>query len=146
VLEHRHLFGLTFTLASLIFKGEAEREWLKWRFLTLKDLLKESWGYKFLMEMYKNDIKRDLRAEMLTEDEAEKEAKELAEVLRRDRQKLLGLIELRFPELIDEARERAELINDPEVCHAFFLMLLKTPDAEEARRYLMEVTHRKNGH
>jgi hypothetical protein len=71
------LLGLTFSLTSLIFKEEAEREWLKERFGVLKDLLKESWGYQEMERWAREDARAKVQASL-----AEEKAKARLETLR----------------------------------------------------------------
>src|SRR5437588_8874914 len=44
------LLSLTYILASLVFKKEADRNWLKRRFGMLQDILRDTWAYKEIMQ------------------------------------------------------------------------------------------------
>jgi hypothetical protein len=58
---------------------------------------------------------------------------------------LVSAVEVRFPELIVEARERVEALNDPDALNRLFLALLSASDAVEACRMLVEPNYHNNG-
>lgn len=53
------------------------------------------------------------------------------------RSALLGVVQMRFPELFFEARKRAYQIADPEVLQYVMLTILAAQDSQEARNHLL---------
>lgn len=79
----RELLSIAYGLASLAFEGHEEREWLRRRFLTVEDLLGESWVFQ------------EWRQQAL-EEGMQKERKE---EVQRHREMLLAFVHARFPAL-----------------------------------------------
>jgi hypothetical protein len=112
VAQNKELSALTFTLVGLIFQNEADRELVMRRFAMLEDLLGESWTY--------NEILRRGSVAARRED-------------------LLGVVQLRFPDLLAEAREHANRVEDPQVLQSMMLKIVVAQNREEARKLLLEL-------
>ncbi|HLZ62825.1 MAG TPA: hypothetical protein VKR06_38240 [Ktedonosporobacter sp.] len=67
----------------------------------------------------------------------EERKKALKKELRSLRNVLVGVVEVRMPELRDLARQQAALIEKPQILHALTLNLAKAQTLEEAQRYLL---------
>jgi hypothetical protein len=110
--RNKELSALVFALAGLIFQDEADHELVMRRFAMLEDLLGESWTYN--------------------------------EILRRGsiaarREDLLGVVQVRFPDLLAEARECADRVEDPQALQSMMLKIVIAQDREEARKLLLEL-------
>ena len=54
------------------------------------------------------------------------------------RQLIVNLIQLRFPEITEQAAERTRSIDDPELLQSLNLKLLAVPNLDEAKKLLFE--------
>lgn len=126
--QNKELVALTFALVGLIFQNEADHELVMRRFAMLEDLLGESWTY--------NEIVR--RGYVKGEKEGIEKGIEKGQVIAR-REDLLGVVQVRFPDLLTEARERAARVEDPQALQSMMLKIVIAQNREEARKLLLEL-------
>jgi len=124
------LLAISRLLGGFVFKKEAEREWFRKRFTMHQDILRESWvyqeiGQEFLEQGFEKGLEQGL------EKGREQRLQDL-------RQMILSLVQLRFPEITEQAGQRVESITDPELLKALNLKLLAAPELDEAKKILFE--------
>ena len=107
LLEYGHMF------AGLVFKKEADREWLKRRFAVYRDILEDSWVYQ----------------------ETKQEGK-----LEAWHQAVLDVIQERFPEIMPFAKRQVDGIEDTEVLRRLNLKMSTVQTIEEALEYLLTLS------
>jgi hypothetical protein len=107
------LLSLIYLLAELICENDEELLWLDRRFAVLYDVLQESRAYQ--------KIKQEGRKEILQE----------------VTQKLLGIVEARFPDILDLARKQTTSIDDPTVLVDLTIKMSMAQTVEEARQNLL---------
>jgi len=128
VSQNKELTALTFALVGLVFQDEADHELVMRRFAMLEDLLGESWTY--------NEILR--RGFAKGEKEGLEKGLRKGQVAAR-REDLLGVVQVRFPDLLAEARECADRVEDPQVLQSMMLKIVIVQNLEEARKLLLEL-------
>ena len=117
--EKPELLPITELLASLVFKNEADQEWIERTFAMLKDPLRDTPAYqRFLKEC------REL---------------ERQQTLERQRQTLLEIVQVRFPKLLHLTKGLAAITNDPEVLERLIVKMGTAQTLEEAQTYLVDV-------
>jgi predicted transposase YdaD len=121
--EKPELLPITELLASLVFKNEADQEWIERTFAMLKDPLRDTPAYqRFLKEG------RELGRE-----------EERQQTLERQRQTLLEIVQVRFPKLLHLTKGLATITTDPEVLERLIVKMGTAQTLEEAQEYLMDV-------
>ena len=128
----RDLLSLTYVFASLAFVKETDRQWLKRRFSMFEDALKNSWAYQEIWQDGKLEGKQEGKEEGLLEG---KEEERLAS-LQRQRQLLGNLVQMRFPRVVEMAKERGGAIDTSEVLDDLILKIGTAQSEEEARQIL----------
>src|SRR5947209_52416 len=108
--QKTELLSIAYTLASLVYKKESEREWLTERFAMYQDILQESWVYQ--------EILQEGREQAL-------------------RQTLISYVETRFPTLVSLAKHQIDVIKGPDVLQRVIVKLFAVQTVEEAERYLL---------
>ena len=116
--DARDLLSLTYVFASLAFAKEADRHWLKRRFRMFEDALKNSWAYQEIMQ--------------------EGEQKRALAELQRQRRVLDNLVQMRFPRIIELAKERGNATDTSEVLDDLILSIFAAKTEKEARRILSQ--------
>lgn len=91
----------------------------------MKDALKESWAYQFILQ--------EGREEGLQEGREEERRQEV----QRLRQMLASYVELHFPTVVDEARKYAEMVQDPDVLQQVTLKIF----AAQTNEQMLEILH-----
>jgi hypothetical protein len=120
--HNEYLASLAYVLASMIFADETGREMVKRRFAMLEDLdLEKSWAYQ---EILQKGIEKGI----------EKEQKEW---LTSQRDVLLNMIQVHFPELLAEARKKVNQVEDPRVLQDVILKIVTAQSSQEARNLLL---------
>jgi predicted transposase YdaD len=128
--EEWDLLAISRLLGGFVFKKEAEREWFRKRFTMHQDILRDSWVYQEIgQEFLEQGIEKGL------EKGREEERKQRLQDLR---QMILSLVQVRFPELTEQANQQAESITDPELLKALNLKLLAAQELDEAKKILFE--------
>jgi predicted transposase YdaD len=120
------LLAISRLLGGFVFKKEAEREWFRKRFTMHQDILRDSWVYQEIGQEF---------LEQGLEKGREEERKQRIQDLR---QMILSLVQLRFPEITEQASQQAESITDPELLKALNLKLLAAQQLDEAKKILFE--------
>jgi hypothetical protein len=110
--QNKELSALVFTLAGLIFQDDADHELVMRRFAMLEDLLGESWTF--------NEILRRGRVAA-------------------QRETLLGIVQVRFPDLLAQAHEHVERVEDPKVLQSTALQIVSAQSSEEVKKLLLEL-------
>ena len=116
------LLAISRLLGGFVFKKEAEREWFRKRFTMHQDILRDSWVYQ------------EIGQEFLEQGREEERKQRLQDL----RQMMLSLVQLRFPEIAEQASQQAESITDPELLKALSLKLLAAQQLDEAKKILFE--------
>jgi hypothetical protein len=117
--EKPELLPITELLASLVFKNEADQEWIERTFAMLKDPLRDTPAYQRFL----------------------KEGRELErqQNLERQRQTLLEIVQVRFPSLLHLTKGLATITSDPEVLERLIVKMGTAQTLKEAQEYLFEV-------
>jgi predicted transposase YdaD len=120
----KELISLTYIFATLAFENQGDLAWLKRRINTMQDFLQESWLYQEIMQKgFDKGIE-----------------KEREEELRRQRQLLMTIIHMHFPNITSLAQKQAEAIKDPEVLQGLIFKVLAAEAEEEATLSLLAVS------
>jgi predicted transposase YdaD len=128
------LLALAYAFGGLVSGNEAYDAWFKRSFAMLEDILEESWTYQ---EMIKKGMQKGLERGL--EEGLEKgREEERQRRVQEQRETLLSFVQMRFPELVPEARQQVSPINDPGALHDLIIKLFAVQTAEEARQALME--------
>lgn len=109
------LLALGQMFAGLVFKDEADREWLKRRFAVYKDILEESWVYQEILE---KGVEKGLEA---------------------SRQALMAIVQGRFPQMIGLTRKLTDDVTDLETLQRLIVSISLAKDMQEAQKTLVEV-------
>ena len=95
-----------------------------------QDILRETWVYQEIgQEFFEEGLEKGF------EKGREEERKQR---IQEQRQMLMSLVQIHFPDIIDLARQQAEHINDPEVLQTLNLKLIATQRLDEAKQILFE--------
>jgi hypothetical protein len=121
-VQNKDLASLAFLLASMIFEGDAGREMVKRRFAMLEDLdLEKSWAFQ---EILNKGVEKGIEEEQQKWLKAQYDA-------------LLNVVQMRFPELLVEARKKADQVEDPLVLQDIMLKIVAAQSSQEARNLLL---------
>jgi len=117
--EKPELLPITELLASLVFKNEADQNWIERTFAMLKDPLRDTPAYQRFL----------------------KEGRELErqQSLERQRQTLLEIVQVRFPRLLHLTKGLAVITSDPEVLERLIVKMGTAQTLKEAQEYLVDV-------
>ena len=91
-----------------------------------QDILRETWVYQ--------EIGQEFFEEGLEKGREEERKQRIQE----QREMLMSLVQIHFPDIIDLARQQAERINDPEVLRTLNLKLIAAQRLDEAKQILFE--------
>ena len=120
----KELISLTYIFATLAFENQGDLTWLKRRINQMQDFLQESWLYQEIMQKgFDKGIE-----------------KEREEELRRQRQLLMTIIHMHFPNITSLAQKQAEAIKDPEVLQGLIFKVLAAETEEEATQGLLAIS------
>jgi predicted transposase YdaD len=114
----KELLALGYAFSARMFEQEVDQQWLKEKFKSMEDIFEETWLYQ--------EIEQKGMAKGIT--------KGRAEVLR---DMLIHLTNLRFPDLVSQARKQAEQANSQEQLQAMIDKLFTATTVQEARAALM---------
>lgn len=125
--HNEDLASLAYVLASLIFADDTGQAMVKRRFAMLEDLdLEKSWAYR---EILQKGVKQGI------EKGIEKEQQKWLTV---QRDALFNVVQMRFPELLNEARKKADRTNDPQILLDVMLKIVAAKNSQEARNILSQ--------
>jgi len=139
---------ITYTLASLVFKNEADQEWLRKRVRQMQDILRDTPIYQEILKEGREEARRE--AEEAREEARRKALEEGREEgkLEALRIMLLDFIKARFPtrKMINLAKSQAAMIEDLDVLQSLILKVGLAQTAEEAQEYLISWPETYDGH
>jgi len=127
LVEEYDLLAIARVVGGLVFKTEPELEWFRKRFSMFQDILRESWVYQEIVE------------------EGVEKGREEGRI-QEQREMLLKLIQIRFPELEALAKQQSDGITSPEILPPVNFKLLAAQTIEEARQILLSVDKSKTKH
>ena len=131
-----NLLSITELLASLVYKSEADQEWLERTFAMLKDRLQNTPAYqRILKEGRERGLEEGLEQGL---EKGRQEA--LRQELQRQREILHDIIQGRFPKIVRQAKKQADAIKDPAVLKRLIISMVKISTAEEAKQLLLDAT------
>lgn len=110
------LLSLTYIFASLVFEKETDRDWLKWRFKMLRDVLRDSWAYQEIMQ------EGALQEQRLT---------------------LLEVAQSRFPDIEPLAKKTVDSISDLAVLRRLIVKMSVVETEAKAKQVLLEISKDK---
>ena len=110
------LLSLTYIFASLVFEKEVDRDWLKWRFKMLRDVLRGSWAYQEIMQ------EGALQEQRLT---------------------LLEVVQSRFPDIEPLAKKTVDSISDLAVLRRLIVKMSVVETEAKAKQVLLEISKDK---
>jgi hypothetical protein len=117
----KELISLTYIFAALAFEKQDDLAWLKRRIHKMQDFLEESWLFQEIMQKgFDKGIE-----------------KEREEELRRQRQLLMTIFQMHFPNITDLAQKQADAIKEPDVLQSLIFKVLAAETEEEANRAIM---------
>ena len=139
---------VAYTLIALTLKHKGDHEWLRKRWKSVSDKLKDNWFIKEITEEAVQEAEKRIREEdrrkleeeqRKREEEQRKREEERRQELERMRQILLGFVQARFADqkMVRQARGQAALINDPKILQDMILKVGLASTAEEATDYLL---------
>jgi predicted transposase YdaD len=126
-------------LAGLVFKDSADREELKRRFAVYKDIIEESWVYQ---EILQKGVEKGLQ-QGVQQGLQQGVQQGLQETLRRQRQAILGLLQKRFPELVDLTQKQLNSVTDPDALQDLVVKAGTAQNAKEILSALSEVSRQE---
>ncbi|OLE24392.1 MAG: hypothetical protein AUI36_33060, partial [Cyanobacteria bacterium 13_1_40CM_2_61_4] len=150
----KELLSLTYIIASLVFESPTERRWLKRRFQVLQDALRDTWAYQEIMqEGWEEGLQKGIvegraegRVEGRVEGRAEGRAEERLQRLKDQRELLMTLVQMHFPNLTELAQRQANAAEDPEALQQVVLKLVAAQTQEQAEQVLLaaiqDLTHK----
>ena len=137
------LLSLTYILASMVFKKDVDRTWLKRRFAMLHDVFQDAWAYQeILQEGLQKGIEQGVQ-EGLQQGIEKGIEKERQQRLKDQRQLLLMVVQKQFPGLVAMAQRKADAIKEPDVLQTLVLNIFAAQTEEQARKLLQSSKTRK---
>ncbi len=128
------LLSALFVLSFLAISVESQVRWLKRRFIDMKDALKESWAYQFILQEGREEGLQEGREEGREEGLQEERRQEV----QRLRQMLTSFVELHFPAVVADVRIHVETIQDPDVLQQVTLKIFAAQSEEQTLEILRE--------
>ena len=125
------LLPLAYAFASLVFKSEEDRDWLRKRFAMLsEDIFEDAWAYQ---EILAKGMEKGM----------EKGLREGREALR---ETIMDVVEIRFPEIAVRAHQRVYSIEDLDSLRRLNVKLSTVKDMQEAEQALLSNTSNGQQH
>jgi predicted transposase YdaD len=103
--DKQDLLPLGYAFSALVFEQEIDQQWLKERFLSMEDILEESWAYR---EMVQKGLAKGLE-QGLQKGLAKGLEQGLKQELQTLRTTLIRFVETHFPEQVPLAKQQVEL-------------------------------------
>lgn len=122
------LLVLAYALGGLVDGGEAYNAWFIRRFSMLDDILEESWTYQ--------EILRKGMQKGLEQGREEGREEEHQRRIQEQRETVVNLVQMRFPELVSLAEQHLHFVHDADALHNLVLKLIAVQTADEARRVI----------
>jgi predicted transposase YdaD len=123
--NNKNLEIIGFTLASMVLgrtKNTLGWDWLQERFKHMHDILRESPIYQLILQ---EGLQEGLQKGHL-------------EGLQMQRQTIADIVQVRFPDLVTLAEQKAAQISDPTQLRHLSIKMVTAQDAEQARRLLLD--------
>ncbi len=125
------LLAFTLEFASLVFKDETGREWLKRSFRMFHDILRETWvSQELIQEGEEKGIKKGIEQGIKQATQQE---------LQRQRETIVDIVLERFPKIVHLAQQQVERIDDPSILRHLIIKMSTVQTAEEAKQRLLEL-------
>lgn len=93
--------------------------------------------------MFRDILRESLIYQEILEEGAEQER---ARRIQEQREMLLNIVQLRYPELLELAKQQAESIKDAETLPSVNLKLIAAQSSEDAKRTLQNLSREGNQH
>jgi len=136
----KELLALTRLFASLALKSLVDQIWLRRRFEMLKDILRETPAYQEILEEGREEgLEKGLR-EGLEEGLAKGREQERQRRLQSLRQKLLEIVQTRFPRLKTTAKGLVAVIEQPDRLEDLLIRVASASTTDEAREAFITAT------
>jgi predicted transposase YdaD len=123
------LLSLTYILSSLVFIDTTEQAWLKRRFGSMRDILRDTWAYK------------EIKKEGLEEGRQEGRQEGQREALR---ETLAEIVQDRFPNLEALAKSTADSIESVTLLRHIIVKMGSVQTEEAAKQMLLTKGHTVN--
>ena len=130
----RDLLPLAYAFASLVFKSEEDRDWLRKRFAMLsEDIFEDAWAYQ---EMLAKGMEKGIAKGM---------EKGMEKGLQKGRiealqEAIMDVVQIRFPEIAVRAHQRVYSIEDLDSLRRLNVKLSTAKDVQEAEQALLSNT------
>jgi predicted transposase YdaD len=125
--EEYDLLAISEVVGGLAFRKGPELEWFKRRFSMFQDILRESPIYQEIVEQGLEKGREEGR-------------------IQEQREMLIRLVQLRFPELLALAKHQANGITNPEILPPINFKLLDAQTIEEAKQLLLSINLNETRH
>ncbi len=126
----KELISLTYIFATLAFENQDDLIWLKRRINMMQDLLRDSWLYQEIMqEGYDKGIEKGIE-------------KGREEGLLRQRQLLMTIVQMHFPNTANLAQQQVDAIKEPEVLQSLIFKVLESQTEEQATECLLSINQK----
>jgi predicted transposase YdaD len=119
------LLPLAYAFSALVFKQKCEQQWLKERFVVMRDILEESWAYQ---EMVKSGVAKGKKQGL--EQGLQQGKKALEQVV-------VHYVELHFPDVVPLAKQQVVLATTPNQLQAILEKLFVARTDDEAKAVLL---------
>lgn len=134
----KELISLTYIFATLAFENQDDLIWLRRRINMMQDLLRDSWLYQEIMqEGYDKGIEQGIEKGIEKGREEERE-----EWLRQQRQLLMTIIQMHFPNTASLAQQQVNAIKEPEVLQSLIFKVLESQTEEQATESLLSINQK----
>ena len=90
----------------------------------LQDILRDTWAYQEIMQEGRQEGREEERQQRLKD----------------QRQMLMTIVQVHFPNIVHLAQERANAIKDPEVLQRLILKVITVQGEEEAQQILLSAS------
>ena len=133
----KELLALTYILASMTFESESDRQWIKRRFSVVHNALRDTWAYKEIMqEGWEEGLKEGMK-EGMKEGIKEGRQEELRKELQAQRDILMEIVRLRFPNIETSVREKAESIDNTEILRRLLVVVSTSQTEDQVQQHFL---------
>jgi len=140
----KELLALTRLFASLALKSQEDQIWLRRRFDMLRDILRETPAYQEILEEGREEgLEKGLR-DGLEEGLAKGREQERQRYLQSLREKLLKIVQTRFPRLKTSAKGLVAVIEQPEKLEDLLIRVASASTTDEAREAFTITTEQED--
>jgi hypothetical protein len=140
----KELLALTRLFASLALKDQEDQIWLRRKFDMLRDILRETPAYQEILEEGREEgIEKGLK-EGLEEGLTKGREQERQQRLQSLREKLLKIVQMRFPRLKTSAKGLVAIIEQPEKLEDLLIRVASASTTDEAREAFFTTTEQED--